>query len=359
MRKLARFWLAIALLLSAGTQAWSQGPAVGAAVVAAPTVPNETAWQAARSAAAELAAELARQCPLAAPGEQAAFDGCRRALYGSEPLRDRLNRIVLWGRQRDPGLSLKDSSLTQFAPDVLTGLYLPLFMFNGEHQLRWVEREGLFQIRLATAFRNRLTPGQFPYPFWHDAEKWAMYQNASELLLWWDPASTRVKVAQFTVHGGRAPLQAVQLQPAPAFDGQWMWNDAQGRAQPKVSLFDGLYRADNPYLAQLETRYKALALRLRQGQCDSCHVPNNPDKSKRLVLLQTPAHAVGEVERLLKSVREDRMPRDETGIEAPLDAATKRALLEEGEAFATVVDAAKRWEQQARRAAQAAASIGR
>lgn len=208
------------------------------------------------------------------------------------------------------------------------------------------------------AFRNRLTPGQFPYPFWHEAEKWATYQNASELLLRWNPAGAGVKAAQFTVHGGRAPLQAVQLQPAPvAFDGQWMWSDAQGRGQPKVSLFDGLYRADNPYLAQLETRYKALALRLRlrQGQCDSCHVPDNPDKSKRLVLLQTPAHAAGEVRRLLKAVRDDRMPRDETGIEAPLDAPTKRALLEEGEAFATVVEAARRREQAARRTAQAAA----
>jgi hypothetical protein len=232
-------------------------------------------------------------------------------------------------------------------------------MFNGEHQLRWVAREGLFQIRLATAFRNRLTPGQFPYPFWHEAEKWAMYQNASELLLWWDPAGTRVRAAQFTVHGGRAPLQAVQLQPAPAFDGRWMWSDDQGRSQPKVSLFDGLYRADNPWLGRLETRYKALALRLREGQCDNCHVPSNPDKSKRLVLLQTPAHAAAEVQRLLKSVREDRMPRDDTGIEVALEAPVKRALLEEGEAFAAVVEAARRWEAEARRSQQAAAPAGR
>jgi len=73
-------------------------------------------------------------------------------------------------------------------------------------------------------------------------------------------------------------------------------------------------------------------------------VPDNPDKIKRLVLLQTPAHAAAEIQRVLKAVREDRMPRDETGIVNALDAPTKAALLEDGEAFAKLVEAAKRWE---------------
>jgi hypothetical protein len=49
---------------------------------------------------------------------------------------------------------------------------------------------------------------------------------------------------------------------------------------------------------------------------------------KRIVLLQTPAHAAGEVRRIMKAVREDRMPRDQTGIEDPLDKKLKAALLE-------------------------------
>lgn len=322
-----------------------------AAVTAAPSLAppardaSPQAWTEARAAAKAIADALAQDCPLASPGDQEAFNACRRALFVSAPVQERLNRIVLWGRQRDPNLTLKVTNLTQFAPDVWTGMYLPLFMFNGEHSVRWVESEGLFQIRLATAFRNRLQPGQFPYPFWHESEKWAMYQNAAELLMWWDPGITRVKVAQFTVHAQRAPLQAVNAVPAPtAFDGRWMWQDAQGRAQPKVSLFDGLYRADNPHLAQLESSYRTLALRMRESQCANCHVPDNPDKSRRLVLLQTPAHAAGEIQRLLKSVRDDRMPRDDAGIEQPLDAAAKRALLQDGEAFAAAVEAARRWE---------------
>ena len=47
---------------------------------------------------------------------------------------------------------------------------------------------------------------------------------------------------------------------------------------------------------------------------------------RRLVLMHTPAHAAGEIARLMKAVREDRMPLDDTGIEQPLDPALKRAL---------------------------------
>jgi len=39
---------------------------------------------------------------------------------------------------------------------------------------------------------------------------------------------------------------------------------------------------------------------------------------RRLVLLHTPAHAAGEIARLMKVVREDRMPLDDTGSEQPL-----------------------------------------
>ena len=309
----------------------------------APVDPAQALAQA-RQAAAALANELALRCPLADPGSTPAFDACRQALFGPSTLRSQLSANVLWGRQRSPTVRLADTSLTQFAPDVLTGMYLPLFMFNGEHEVEWVEGEKLARIRLRTAFRNRLQPGQFPYPFWHDAEKWSMYQGANEVLLWWNPTRARITAAQFTVLGQQPPLAHSEPVPAHAFNGQWMWADAQGRAQPKVTLFDGLFQAENPYLASLDGAYKKLALRLRDGQCDSCHVPDNPHKSKRLVLLQTPAHAAGEIRRVLKALRTDRMPLDETGIETSLPPKVKQALLDDGEAFAKLVDAAKAWE---------------
>jgi len=44
--------------------------------------------------------------------------------------------------------------------------------------------------------------------------------------------------------------------------------------------------------------------------------------------MHTPAHAAGEIARLMTAVREDRMPLDDTGAEQPLELALKRALLE-------------------------------
>jgi hypothetical protein len=34
---------------------------------------------------------------------------------------------------RTPGQRLKNTNLTQFAPDVIAGLYLSLFMYSGEY----------------------------------------------------------------------------------------------------------------------------------------------------------------------------------------------------------------------------------
>ncbi len=295
-------------------------------------------------AASQIAAEMARLCPASDPGDQAAFDACRAGLYRDSQFKRSLQDYVLWGRQRDPKLLLKDSKLTQFGPDVLAGMYMPLFMFNGKYTVAYAQREGLYEIRLQTAFRNRLTPGQFPYPFWHEAEKWSMYEKANEVILWWDAGTNRVKFAQFSVFGANPPVRTSAHVTPPAFDGQWRWTDAQGRSQPTVTVFDGLLHADNPYIGKLDVAYKNLALRLRDGQCFQCHVPNNPDGMKKLVLLQTPMHAAAEIKRVMKSVREDRMPRDEFGIENPLDARTKAALLNEGATFEKLLDLAKQWE---------------
>ncbi len=296
--------------------------------------------------AATVAAELSKLCPAAEPSSQAAFDSCRAGLYNKDSaVRAALPAYILWGRQRDPKLTLKETHLTQFAPDVFAGLYLPLFMFNGKHTVEYVEREKMYLVRLQAAFRNRLAPGQFPYPFWHEAQKWSMYQNANEVLFWWDPKQSRPRVAQFTIFGANPPVIAASETGAPRpFDGQWMWADEKGRSQPMVTVFDGLLAPQNPYIGQLDAAYKRLALRLRDSKCNDCHVPNNPDKMSRLVLLQTPAHAAGEIKRLLTTVRSDKMPVDELGIEQPLDAKTKAALLEEGVAFDTLYDAAKKWE---------------
>ncbi len=317
---------------------------LAALVFAAPVDGQDQARARVERHAQELSSELARICPQADPSDKSAFNNCRQGLFNNSAFKSSLPNYVLWGRQADAKAALKDLKLTQFAPDVLTNMYVPLFMFDGNYTVAYVASEGLYQIRLHTAFRNQLEPGQFPYPFWHDANKWSMYENASEVILWWDPVADRIKVAQFTALGGKAPLAPSTHVAMPAFDGKWTWSDATGKTQPVVSVFDGLFHAENPYLSQLDSAYKKFALKLRDGQCDQCHVPSNPDGMKKLVLFQTPAHAAGEIKRLLKSVREDKMPRDEFGIEQPLAHGVKDALLGEGERFSELVDAARAWE---------------
>src|ERR1700704_550894 len=127
---------------------------------------QDTGEQRARieSQVAGLAAELAALCPLADPGDQTAFDGCRQALFRGSRLRASLSTILLWGRPHPkPGESPKDTNLTQCAPEVWTGLYAPMFMFDGTWRVDYDESERLYRVRLGALFRNALEPGQYPY----------------------------------------------------------------------------------------------------------------------------------------------------------------------------------------------------
>ncbi|UUZ75937.1 hypothetical protein LP414_31280 [Polaromonas sp. P1(28)-13] len=131
------------------------------------------------------------------------------------------------------------------------------------------------------------------------------------------------------------------------YEGPWLWTDEKGITQPAVTLFDGLYRPENPYIKSIDRQYHDLALQMRESQCTSCHVPNNPDKMSRLVLLSTPAHAAGEIDRLIKAVKEDRMPLDEYRLNYSLSPENKKWLLESATAFKLTLDAAQAWEKQA------------
>ena len=80
-------------------------------------------------------------------------------------------------------------------------------------------------------------------------------------------------------------------------------------------MFHGLFSDDNPYLKELEPRYRELADALRQGHCNDCHVPDNPSRTSRLVLLQTPVHAASEIKRLMKAVRDNELAARSNGVD--------------------------------------------
>jgi hypothetical protein len=292
----------------------------------------------------QIAGELSALCPLADPGDQTALEACRGLLFRGSLLRRSLNPILLWGRPK-PGATLKDTTLTQFAPEAWVGLYAPLFMFDGTWRLDWDEGEQLYRARLGALFRNALEPGQYPYPFWHDARKWNDYQAANTLILWIAPQSGAVVVGQFVndgrdVRGLKSPAVT-----RPPFEGQWMWTDARGASQPAPTLFRGLFSEDNPYLTELEPSYRELANAMRRGHCNDCHVPDNPGRLSRLVLLQTPAHAASEIKRLMKTVRDNEMPVDDSLLYHEIHPDTRAALLDHGGIFEDLIDAARAWEE--------------
>jgi hypothetical protein len=301
-----------------------------------------------QQAAAGIASELGLACPLAPAGDIAAYTACRKALFGQSKLRSHLPEFIFWGRQsKVPNATLRQTNLTQFAPDIWTSMYASLFMYNGKYTVEWVPDEKMFLVRLETAFRNRLPAGQFPYPFWHDDAKWTMYEDANAMMLWIHPQTALIRAAQFTDKAPTPMLQKVTTVKYEKYKGPWTWTDEQGKTQPMVTLFDGVYRADNPHVKSMDKLYRDLAVQLRESQCLNCHVPNNPDKMSRLVLLSTPAHAAGEIDRLIKSVREDRMPVDEFRLKYSLSDENKKWLLESALAFKETVTAAKSWEEQA------------
>jgi hypothetical protein len=79
-----------------------------ACAATAPAAPDDVLRRV-QAHADTLADAFARGCPVADPASQAAYDDCRRAMFGSTALRARLPDFVLWGRQRDPGLPLADT----------------------------------------------------------------------------------------------------------------------------------------------------------------------------------------------------------------------------------------------------------
>ena len=128
-----------------------------AGATGAQTVPPAEDMQRVERLVATLAQEAATLCPLSDPGDQHALDRCRSALFKDSYFKRSLARIVLWGRPSPaPDGRLKETTLTQFGAEVLSGLYLPLWMFNGRYTVDYDATEARYRARLEAVFRNNL-----------------------------------------------------------------------------------------------------------------------------------------------------------------------------------------------------------
>ncbi|MEH2467125.1 hypothetical protein [Nostoc sp.] len=166
--------------------------------------------------------EIIAACPIVTDVKNlAAYNSCAQKLSQLKTLRDTMNAPFLWGAQSKVGnYNIKDSQTTQFDPFVWRRIYLATFMFKGEPQIEQVNN--LTVIHLSTQFRNQFDIGAYPYPFWHSSKKWNSYQQSTELLLFIEQGKLKGALRSAVVDTQRPKVNH-------AWDGKWVWTDAQGK----------------------------------------------------------------------------------------------------------------------------------
>jgi hypothetical protein len=283
--------------------------------------------EASLSQAARIGRNIALACPFARPDDLAAQTACAERLTSDAELRDVMAEPFRWGQQSrlweyDPA----QFHTTRFNPRVFRRMYLSLFMFTGAVT---VEQVGdLTVAHLPYVFRNGLDPGVYPYPFWHNPNKWRDYQLATELHL--------------VFRGNRmigALRSAVRLLSRPrtslAWDGQWNWSEG---AEPHVTLYRNLFSATNPHVARLDASYRALEEAMRSQNCVSCHRPDNTSDINPLVLFSYPNQALEGRHAIREQIERNLMPIGADGRRGIADPAERARLLELARAFESAAE---------------------
>ena len=294
-----------------------------------------------RQIGAKLAAELARVCPHGSSTDTSRFQACANALSRSVDVS--FAPAVLWGGDQ-PTLRIKNRKLTSLSAQVFRSAYLPLMSFTGQFSIGYDEKEKLDIIRVEAYFRNALSAGEYPYPFWHAADKWQAYETMNLVNFYLDDKG-RITLVTRSASGSEANRgQYAHVTPPVFVKDVWTWTDPNGQAQPRVMLFASRYQAANPSLLRLDEAYRAFAETMRGASCVACHDPSNTPGASRLILLQTPLHAAAEIRRVLKSVQSGDMPQDDVGMPKEINADLRAAILRSAQAFRDELIAADAWE---------------
>jgi hypothetical protein len=279
--------------------------------------------------------ELVAACPITSAKDEEARDRCAESLSRSTLLADLMGQSILWGGYNpDHGDSYlpEDRSLTTFESHVFRRIYLSTFMFAPGGSS--IETQGLIVLRVPAVFRNDLSAGSYPYPFWHSPEKWNAYQAATEVIFVFRDGEL---VAGY--RSGKDPVrETVDRGP---FDGEWRWFDEAGEEQPHVALFSYLLSPNNPHLVALDNAYRAFESEARMNTCETCHAPDNVSKMNPLWILNLPNQALAARHELLEVFRANAMP---PGI--GLDDETRRSMTELAEDFARIGDLALEYERE-------------
>ena len=288
--------------------------------------------------AAALAKSLAAACPVVDYDDEAAFEACTQAL---RKMTLPLEPAIAWGGDQ-PDKPIKKRGLTHFNGNVFQTMYLPLYSFTGRWSVGEDKHTHISILRVEAYFRNILPSGDYPYPFWHSSAKWHAYETSNEINFYLD-AKRLAFIVTRDAAGSEARRGAYAPAVTPAFTG-WQWRDAEGNLQPRASLFTARYSQRNPYLPKLDDAYRSFAMRIRDQSCLDCHTPANKAEADRLVLLQTPLHAAGEIDEVIKAVRSKEMPQDDIGLRKDIPAAQRASVLDAAEAFRDELALADKWE---------------
>jgi len=291
--------------------------------------------------AAKLAADLSGACPQSSYGDTKAFQACAASLTQAADLP--FAPEVLWGGDQ-PSLRIKKRKLTTFNSRVFRTMYLPLMSFTGRFSVDRDEKEKLDVIKLEAYFRNELPAGEYPYPFWHSADKWNAYETMNLVRLYLDDKGRIVVITRSADGTDKNRGEYARIRPPAFVKDQWTWVDEAGKQQPEVTLFSARFQAANPVMPALDKSYRAFATEMRQASCVECHNPSNPQGMEKLTLLQTPAHAAGEIDEVIKAVKEGSMPQDDIGLRKDIDPKLRASILRSAEAFRDQLAAADAWE---------------
>ena len=279
--------------------------------------------------------ELIEGCPMAATDDESARDLCADRLARSTVLAGAMSDAILWGGYNpangDSYLP-ENRSLTEFDQFIFRRIYLSTFMYGGGSTLE--EKEGLYLLRVPVLFRNRLSEGSYPYPFWHSQDKWNAYQGATEVIFVF-------REGQIVAAYRAGADDSRKTQERGPFDGTWIWVDEAGEEQPHVALFSYLLSPENPHLFELDAAYRAFESEARMNTCPVCHAPDNVSKMNPLVILNLPNQALVARHDLLEVFRTNSMP-----PQVGLDDETRASLSALAEEFARIGDLALEYEDQ-------------
>jgi hypothetical protein len=279
-----------------------------------------------------LAHQIEQACPTEATNSIAARDSCAARLAKITILNDAtINNTILWGGHSQNDYVPSHNSLTMFDAFVWRKLYLSLFEFTGNHSIEILPDESRL-LRLGARLRQ-LPDSEYPYPFWHSANKWRSYQQTTQVGL--------------LFKGGKLLAgyrDAVLDKGAKTTDHRWtgFWTtDDNGEIQPRTALFSYLLSPDNPEQVKLDRAYKALANEARRYQCAECHSPANPTNMNPLLIFNLPSQALSGRHEILYQIQTNKMPPGR-GIG---DETSRQRLLNLARNFEQIGDQALAYEQ--------------